>query len=87
MESNVKDEIGNMKAEKRSSGRTFHISAFRFHISQMGNRAEIRLPYFALLGFETAATPKLESIKAKEDRIMDTMGECWKRFWSEAING
>ena len=39
------------------------------------NRAEIRRPHFALLGFETAATPKLESIKAKEERIMDLLGE------------
>ena len=45
---NMKDETGNMKAEELSSGRNFHISAFRFHISE----AEIRRPYFALLGTE-----------------------------------
>ena len=34
------------------------------------NRAEIRRPHFALLGFETVATPKgTQSIKAKEERI------------------
>jgi len=40
------------------------------------NRAEIRRPHFALLGFETAATPKgAQSIKTKEERIMDLLGE------------
>jgi len=45
---NMKDETGNMKAEELSSGRNFHILAFRFHISE----AEIRRPYFALLRTE-----------------------------------
>jgi len=61
-----------MKREQLASGRNFHISAFRFHISE----AEIRRPHFALLGFEVAATPKLvRSIKTKEERIMDLLGE------------
>jgi len=40
------------------------------------NRAEIRRPYFALLGFWTAATPKLvQSIRGKEEWIMDLLDE------------
>jgi len=45
-------------------------------MNKAGNRAEIRRPHFALLGFETAATLKLvQFIRAKEERIMDLLGE------------
>ena len=41
MGSNVKDEIENMKAEELSSGRLFHISSFRFHISKVDLLGEL----------------------------------------------
>jgi len=45
-------------------------------LNKAGNKAEIRRPHFALLGFEVAATPKLvRSIKAKQERIMVLLGE------------
>ena len=46
------------------------------------NRAEIRRPHFALFGFETAATPNgTRSTKAKEELILDLLGELETQSW------